>query len=284
MLAANPTAYWRLGDTGAQAVDAGPNALHGSYVGNPQRGVPGALPGDSNTAVDFPALADAVTVPDNAQLDLGDGPFSYELWFALDENLGGQDQMLINRGTNAPNVALNGSTRRLMLTKGGFGGLFSGSTSIAANGVWHHLVVTRSAAGAGNTKIYLDGAAETMSAISAATTLTNNTEVLTFGRKNVGPVERWGGKIDEVALYRRVLSASEVTSHFNASGRRPTGRAGSDGSRWLDPARQPRHGRGPALEPECGQHRRQRAPDHRVWPAQSLPIRHPAGNQRHLAW
>ena len=105
---------------------------------------------------DFTAVSDAVTVPDNAQLDLGDGPFSYELWFALDETLGTTDQMLLNRGTNAPNVALDGGTRKLMLTKGGFGALFSGSTSIAANGAWHHLVITRSAAGAGNTKIYLE--------------------------------------------------------------------------------------------------------------------------------
>jgi len=216
VLASTPTAYWRLGDTGSQAVDAGPNALHGSYIGNPVRGVAGALAGDANTAVDFPALADAVTVPDNALLDLGDGPFTYELWFALDENLGGADQMLLNRGTNAPNIALDGATRRLMLTRGGFGGLFMGSTVIANNSAWHHLVITRSAVGAGNTKMYLDGVAETVTSLSANTTLSNNTEVLTLGRKNVGPTERWGGKIDEVAIYRRVLSASEVTSHYQA--------------------------------------------------------------------
>ncbi|HUC33522.1 MAG TPA: LamG-like jellyroll fold domain-containing protein, partial [Ilumatobacteraceae bacterium] len=216
VLASGPAGYWRLGDTGAQAVDSGTNALHGSYVGSPTRGVPGALVGDANTAVDFPALTAAVTVPDNTLLDLGDGPFSYELWFALDETLGTTDQMLINRGTNAPNVALDGPTKRLMLTKGGFGPLFMGSSVIAANSAWHHLVVTRSAAGAGNTKIYLDGVAQTVTAVSPTTTYANNSEVLTFGRKNVGPVERWGGKLDEIAVYRRVLSAGEVTSHYNA--------------------------------------------------------------------
>jgi len=216
VLASGPVGYWRLGDTGAQAADAGPNALHGSYVGAPTRGVPGALAGDTNTAVDFPAVTAAVTVPDNTLLDLGDGPFSYELWFALDENLGTVDQMLLNRGTGAPNVALDGATRRLQLTKGGFGALFTGSTVIPINSAWHHLVITRSAAGAGNTQIYLDGVAETVTAASPATTYANNSEVLTFGRKNVGPVERWGGKLDEIAIYRRVLSASEVTSHYNA--------------------------------------------------------------------
>ena len=216
VLAAGPVGYWRLGDSGNQAVDAGPNGFSGMYLGNPLRGVGGALAGDANTAVDFTAVADAVTVPDNAQLDLGDGPFSYELWFALDESLGTSDQMLLNRGTNAPNIALHGASRRMVLSKGGFGPLFRGSTVIAASGAWHHLVVTRSAAGAGNTKIYLDGVAETVTAVSPATTLANNSEVLTFGRKNVGPIERWGGKLDEIAIYRRVLSAAEVSSHYSA--------------------------------------------------------------------
>jgi hypothetical protein len=216
VLASGPTGYWRLGDSGSQAVDAGPNALHGSYVGNPVRGVAGALAGDSNTAVDFPSLADAVTVPDNALLDLGDGPFTYELWFALDDNTGGADQMLLNRGTGAPNIALSGTTRQLMLTRGGFGGLFRGSTVIANNSVWHHLVITRSGVGAANTKMYLDGVAETLTALAPNQAVQSNSEVLTFGRKNVGPTERWGGKIDEVAIYRRVLSASEVTSHYSA--------------------------------------------------------------------
>src|SRR5205085_11392652 len=48
VLAAGPVGYWRLGDTGSVAVDAGPNGLNGSYIGNPTRGVPGALVGDSN--------------------------------------------------------------------------------------------------------------------------------------------------------------------------------------------------------------------------------------------
>ena len=116
-----------------------------------------------------------------------------------------------------------------MLTKGGFGAAVQRLHVIAANGAWHHLVVTRSAAGAGNTKIYLDGVAETITPVSPATTLANNSEVLTFGRKNVGPVERWGGKLDEIAIYRRVLSASEVTSHYSA------GIAGTGGGGPADP-------------------------------------------------
>ena len=127
--------------------------------------------------------------------------------------------MLVNGGTNAPNIALP----RRQPPDGPEQGRLRPAvqrvpTVIAASGAWHHLVVTRSAAGAGNTKIYLDGVAETVTAVSPATTLANNSEVLTFGRKNVGPIERWGGKLDEIAIYRRVLSAAEVVQPTTARG------------------------------------------------------------------
>jgi hypothetical protein len=215
VLAAGPTGYWRLGDSGSTAADAGPNGLAGSYVGNPTRGLAGALVGDPDKAAGFGTSSDAVNVPDNALLDLGDGPFSYELWFALDAYTG-TDQMILNRGSNAPNIALDYATHRLMLSKGGFGGLVIGSTSIAANGAWHHIVITRSAAGAGNTKIYLDGVAETITNLAASVTFANNNEVLAFGRKTLDTVERAAGRLDEIAVYRRVLSASEVADHYAA--------------------------------------------------------------------
>ena len=109
--------------------------------------------------------------------------------------------MLLNRGTNAPNIALHGPACRdrvLWTSKGGFGPLFRGSTVIAASGAWHHLVVTRSGAARTYAKIYLDGVADG-DGRSPLTTLTNNSEVLDLRRKNVGPIERWGGKLDEIA-------------------------------------------------------------------------------------
>ena len=53
-----PVGYWRLGDSGNQAVDAGPNGSPG-ITWQPAARVGGALAGDANTAVDFTALADA---------------------------------------------------------------------------------------------------------------------------------------------------------------------------------------------------------------------------------
>ena len=228
VLGAGPVGYWRLGDTGSVAVDSGPNALNGSYVGNPTRGLGGALAGDANTAVRFASSADAVNVPDNALLDLGDAAFSYEFWFSLDAYTG-LDQMLINRGSGAPNVNVDETTRKLQLSRGGFGPVVEGSTVIAANGAWHHVVVTRSGAGNGNTKIYLDGVAETVTNIAASLAFADTNEVLAFGRKTLDTSERVNGRMDEISIYRRVLSAAEVADHYAA------GIAGSGGGGTTDP-------------------------------------------------
>jgi hypothetical protein len=54
VLAKNPVAYWRLGEaSGQNAVDETGNGHDGQYVGNPILGQPGAIHGDSNTAVQF---------------------------------------------------------------------------------------------------------------------------------------------------------------------------------------------------------------------------------------
>src|SRR5271166_1533419 len=54
VLAKNPIAYWRLGEAaGPTAVDETGNGHNGTYIGIPTLGQPGAIQGDSNTAVQF---------------------------------------------------------------------------------------------------------------------------------------------------------------------------------------------------------------------------------------
>jgi hypothetical protein len=66
VLAKNPVAYWRLGEaTGTTAVDETGNGHNGTYIGNPTLGQPGAIDGDSNTAVQFNGT-NYVEIPDSA--------------------------------------------------------------------------------------------------------------------------------------------------------------------------------------------------------------------------
>ncbi|MBV9242301.1 MAG: hypothetical protein JO314_09865, partial [Acidobacteria bacterium] len=53
VLADSPNAYWRLGDSGPNAVDSTGNTANGSTVGTVTFGTPGALGGDPDTAATF---------------------------------------------------------------------------------------------------------------------------------------------------------------------------------------------------------------------------------------
>ncbi len=66
VLAKGPVGYWRLGEpAGPVAADTSPNSYSGTYKGNPSFGQPGAIVGDPDTAVGFngPASADLVEIP-----------------------------------------------------------------------------------------------------------------------------------------------------------------------------------------------------------------------------
>ncbi len=69
VLGDSPTGYWRLGEaSGTVATDASVNAQHGTYENAVVYAVAGALPGDTNTAVQFGNANARVRIPDNASL------------------------------------------------------------------------------------------------------------------------------------------------------------------------------------------------------------------------
>jgi len=84
------------------------------------------------------------------------------------------------------------------------------------DGQWHHLAGVRDAA-LGNVKLYLDGAL-----VASATDSTTGTFTLAAAQDRIGsrPVcptpMFFNGLIDEVEVYRRALSGSEVQALFNA--------------------------------------------------------------------
>ena len=69
VLADTPAAYWRLGEaSGTTAADSGANAISAVYKNFPQRGVVGALAGDTNTAIRLSG-SDYVEAPISATLN-----------------------------------------------------------------------------------------------------------------------------------------------------------------------------------------------------------------------
>lgn len=86
VLAKNPVAYWRLGEsTGTVAADETGNGHDGTYVGNPVLGQPGAISDDPNSAVQFTGASyvEIPTSPDFSQPTSGNG-LTVEAWMRPD--------------------------------------------------------------------------------------------------------------------------------------------------------------------------------------------------------
>jgi hypothetical protein len=213
VLADHPSAYYRLGEAdGHFAADSSGNGLTGLYFGGVTKGVPGAVAGDSNTAVSFDGLTGHVRV-----LSLVGGDFSVELWMrttvpGLTGVQGYQGNGLA--WSDVPGVANDWIVAYLNNSACFFTGnpddTIIGLTPLNT-GAWHHIVATRVQGGAKH--LYVDGVLEA-SGITNGNPLADN-PIVEIGADTLDG-RYFSGSIDEVALYRTALTADQVLAHYNA--------------------------------------------------------------------
>ena len=87
-------------------------------------------------------------------------------------------------------------------------------TAPVSAGVWHHAVGTKDSSG--DVKLYVDGQSQGTVIRQAANTQSTSGSAFTIGAWNGQYSEFFHGLIDEVSVYNKALSASEVQSIFNA--------------------------------------------------------------------
>src|SRR4051812_48830232 len=195
--------YWRLDDaSGTQACD-GLGANPGTYSGGFTLNQVGALAGDSDAATAFNGSTGAVSVPSATALNTAD-TFSIEAW--TKRGTLGTTQVIASKDGTSWTLAYN-TTNNLVLQQAGVA-IVASSTTVADTTTWHHVVATKSGT---TTKLYIDGVDRTGSKVTNKT-LANNTNPLLIGKS--GTSSFFNGRIDEVALYKTALSATDVTNHF----------------------------------------------------------------------
>lgn len=92
--------------------------------------------------------------------------------------------------------------------------VISGALGLPIN-TWQHYVVTyNGSSSTSGIKIYVNGTSRAL--LVAANNLTNTIKTIEPFKIGTGYYPFYGGKIDEVCIYSRVLSASEVTQRYNA--------------------------------------------------------------------
>jgi WD40 repeat protein len=227
--AMNPVGYWRLGEgAGPVAADSGSAANDGSYsaVG---LGEPGAITGDANTAVRFNGSTSYIEIPHDDAYLLDDG--SVQFWFNFASNPFDREAIF---SKDASGYVTGGHLSAWLQTSGSLqvrlqsasGDHYVNSPSLST-GTWHHAVFTFGSRGM---ELYVDGVAEDGNPYTGGLGTTSggagNHEPAAIGANtwisNTGSIfplsQHFDGVVDEVAIFGKQLTASEVRALFRAGG------------------------------------------------------------------
>lgn len=210
----SPVGFWRLGEaSGTTMADSSGNARDGSYFGSPTLSVPGALDGDTNTAVGFNGTSQYATVPDNAAFDIDTtGSLSVEAWVRAP-----------SWGSAVPAVS-KGSGSNLQWSLGWTGTQWSFAvsdpsgtntdeaavTATPTPGSWYHLVGVDSGSAL---TLYVNGA-QVASDVSLSATPVGSGTALRIARSQSNGYA--AGGVDDVAVYPTALSWRRVVGNWHA--------------------------------------------------------------------
>ncbi|MGV9255635.1 LamG-like jellyroll fold domain-containing protein [Streptomyces sp. NPDC003697] len=214
--------YWRFNEpSGAYAADSSSADDSGVHWNAPTQAVPDGAAG-SGASVGYTGAQNEWTYTDKAHST--PSAYSLELWFKTTTTTGGK---LIGYGNRVQLVSTT-YDKHVYMTNGGqlVFGVHPGSVRTIStlqsynNGAWHHMVATQ---GADGMKLYVDGS------LRASNFLVTGSQQFTgYWRVGGDAVSGWTnapssrgftGRIDEVAVYGKVLSAGQVLAHY----RRGTG-------------------------------------------------------------
>lgn len=227
VLASNPVAYWRLGEVSGREATDETNHHPGSYEDGIAFYLNGPSPNFSarktiNRAPHFAGGRMSANVG-----DLGD-TYSVELWFwnGLPNEVRGITGFVFSReigdGRDAlgDHLGIGGSdaaTGKLLLMTGKEENDISAGTNTIQPNIWNYAVLVRD----GNKiNVYLNGNTTPEITGESDVPFTSNDSQLFLGGRNDN-VANFAGKIDEVAIYNRVLTADEIKKHYAGAVRAP---------------------------------------------------------------
>jgi hypothetical protein len=221
VMAANPTAYWRLGETWGWRARDSAGDYDGRYRNGVDRGETGGLPHDSNTAADFDGVNDYVELDDD--LDFDHDSVTFAAWFRV-EAWDRDDGRIISRadGTGEQDhywmlstcqrggeyrlrfrLRINGHTRELVADGGS--GIEAGEWVFAAATYDGH-----------DMRLYKDGKPVGEKHKSGHVDDDDDVEAWIGGNPDGETSRPWNGRIDEVAIFRRALSGEEIEGLYRS--------------------------------------------------------------------
>ena len=231
-----PVGYYRMSETASVPADSAMNSGSAGELGNgyyikadeisPIHPSPGALVGSSDTAAAFDAgLAQYVMVPFSAPIN-PTGSFTLEAWIQPSVDPAGLTSPLSFAHAGDPrtgwflyqnNVEGGGWTFRFYKFVGLDIALNLAGGDVPVAGTWYHVAISFDAV-ANLAKLYVDGVEKASG--SPIGYVPNRDGAFTIGARSDGAFA-YNGSLDEVALYDKVIPASELLAHYQ-NGVNPT--------------------------------------------------------------
>ncbi len=201
--ASSGTVSWWPGEGNADDV-AGAN--NGTLVG----GVSFA-PGVVGQAFSFDGSSGYVTIPDSASLDIFVSSLTIEAWIKVNQLGANSDWVgIVTKGNSSWRLQGTAGADTVTFSVSGVSpsGDLTGSWNVN-DGQWHHVAGVYDGT---NMFLYVDGELDVTQ--PATGTIAQNSYPMCIGENAEAPGHLWNGLIDEVSIYNRALTASEIQTIY----------------------------------------------------------------------
>ncbi len=199
--------YWKFNDTsGSTATDSALNDDDGTLLGGATFSS-NAVAGKIGRALVLNGTGQYVTIPNESKFDFTSS-VSVSLWIKV-ASFTKAWQSVVTKGDSTWRLMRDNSNNALAwYTTGTTTPVLAGSVNVN-NGAWHHVVAIYN----GSTSyLYVDNALDT--SVSTSGTLANTAHAVWIGNNAEQTAREFDGTMDDVRIYGRALSATEVSTLY----------------------------------------------------------------------
>jgi hypothetical protein len=206
-----PEAWWRFSGTGADVDESG-NGHDLTWLGSPATEQPGVWSVDE--AVRLDGVDDRAIAAFESALEIRDD-MTIEFWFRPDASgpPEGECIVTVEGTTDLYTIIYDDGSLIFYPTDAGGGGVFLAFEQLTA-GQWHHVVVTIEWNSGRTVTCYVDGVLQSTSAFPFEPAAATRTFRIGSADTSSG---FFSGDLSEMAIWDRVLTAAEVSEHYDAS-------------------------------------------------------------------
>jgi subtilase family serine protease len=163
-------------------------------------------PGEVGQAFSFDGTSGYVSIPDSPSLDTFVSSITIETWIKFNQvdtspNWNG----IVTKGNSSWRLALYGNSFVIGFSTTGLSNVDLAGNKNINDGQWHHVAAIYDET---NKYIYVDGVLD--ASTPATGTIAQNSYPVCIGENAEAPGHLWNGLIDEVSIYNRALTASEI--------------------------------------------------------------------------